>query len=202
MPRHAVDQQLATVVAGALAHAHHAIAVRVCEGVALGTGAIVAHFEVQHRLRRAVHVQTNPDRLCFGMPRHIAEHLLEDAEHRDHPALAEHPRRWQHTGRHVHLHVVAQLGGLDELLRLPFQRSPQALVVEDARAQVGDDAAEVVDRRVDQPAHALAFVLQRGPVFDTLLEPVHVHLQRHEQRAELVVNVARDARAFVFAHGL
>ena len=97
---------------------------------------------------------------------------------------------------------MAQLGRFDELLRLPFERGPQTLVVENAGPQVGDDAAQVVDGRVDQAAHALAFVFERRPVFDALFQPVHVHLQRHQQRTEFVVNVARDARAFVFTHGL
>ncbi len=37
---------------------------------------------------------------------------------------------------------------------------------------------------------------------DALVEPVHVHLQRHQQRAELVVDFAGDARALVLAHRL
>ena len=88
------------------------------------------------------------------MARHVAEHLLKDAEHRNGPALALRPGRGLHLGGHVKLDVGLDGAPIGELLRLPFERRPQALVVEDAGPQVGDDAAQGVDRRVDQPAHA------------------------------------------------
>jgi hypothetical protein len=73
-------------------------------------------------------------------------------------------------------------------------------VVEDARTKVRDDAAHVVHRRVDQAAHAQALAVQVGTAVHPACEPVHVHLQRHQQRAQLVVDLACDAGALVLAH--
>ena len=116
--------------------------------------------------------------------------------------MAQPPSGGSHAGGHVHLQIGLQLGRLDELLRLPFQRRPQALVVQDAGAQVGDDAAQVQHRRVDLPPHALAFGQQRRRVAQAARQPVGVHLQRHQLRAQLVVDLARDARALLLAHRL
>ena len=106
-----------------------------------------------------------------------------------------------------------QLGRLHKLLRLPLQRRPQALVVQDAGAQVGDDAAHVVHGVFDQAAHVLALAAHLGAhvargglgralalLAQALVQPVHIHLQRHQQAAQLVVHLAGDAGALVLAH--
>ena len=137
------------------------------------------------------------------MPGDVGQHLLKDAEHRDGQA----PFGRQHVGRDMHLEVHLPLiaAGQLELLGLPLQRGPQALMIEDAGAQVRDDAAHRLDGRVHQPAHALAFAhhgLALCRVAHAAGQPVEVHLQRHQQRAQLVVDLAGDALALGLAHGL
>ena len=91
---------------------------------------------------------------CLRVAPHIAEHFLKDAEDGDGVGVRHGLR-----GAHVHVPVQAHLCRLHKLVRLPVQRDPQALVVEDAGAQVGDDAADVIHRRLNQLAHVAAFVL-------------------------------------------
>ena len=75
-------------------------------------------------------------------------------------------------------------------------------MIENARPQVGDDPAERVDGAVDPLAHALALGGEVGAGVEPAAQPVDVELERDQQRAELVVDVAGDAGALVLAHGL
>ena len=105
------------------------------------------------------------------MARDVGQHLLEDAKHRDgQPTLGR-----RHLGRDHHAEVDPALVGTGslKLLRLPFQRRPQALVIKDAWAQVGDDAAHRVHRGVHQAAHVAALVAQGLAVYRLAHTPGH-----------------------------
>ena len=141
------------------------------------------------------------------MAAHVAQHFLHDAKHRHRQALGQ-----LGGGGHVHVPAQPQLGAVRKLLHLPLQRGPQALVVEDAGAQVGDDAAHVVHGGFDQAAHVLALAAHAlahvalglgaalGLLGQALVHPVHVHFQGHQQAAQLVMHLAGNAGALVFAH--
>ena len=54
--------------------------------------------------------------------------------------------------------VAGDLGGVGEFLQLPLKRGDQALMIEDAGPQVGDDAAHLRHGGLDLAVHGAAFV--------------------------------------------
>ena len=189
-----------------LAHAHDAVGLRRLEDLRLGPATVVFHRQVQPTFAfHDVHIH----RAGAGVSPHVAEHLLKNAENRHGHRLGQDALRVK-----VHAPLELLLGRLDKLLRLPRQGVPQTLVVQDAGAQVGDDAAHIDHRVLDQAAHVLALAphllahglrLNGRPLLllgQALVKPAHIHLERHQQAAQLVVHLAGDAGALFFAHRL
>ena len=112
-------------MAGPFARAHNAETVRVCEGFGRGAHAVIAHVDGQHRAGRVVDGDLQSHTLGLRVARDVAEHLLEDAEHRyRQPAFGQ----W-HGGGGVHGQRGFKLAAFDEFLGLPLQRRPQPRVV-------------------------------------------------------------------------
>ena len=87
-------------------------------------------------------------------------------------------------------------------------------MVKNTGPQVGDDAAHVVNRCFDLSAHVLALAahgVAHGlrcigtPLLlltQALVQPAHVHLEGHQQAAQLVMHLSRNAGTFVFPHAV
>ena len=94
-------------------------------------------------------------------------------------------------------------------------------MIEDAGAQIGDDAAHVTHRALDQATHVPAFALhgfahrlrglgvallllpeqgRQDKLAETLAQPVDIHLERHQQTAQFVMHLAGNAHALVLTH--
>ena len=132
------------------------------------------------------------------MPRDVGERLLEDAEERRGQVAVE-PRLRQRRSD-LAAHARAPL----ELLGLPLDRRLQTQVVEHARPQLRADAPRARDRVVDQLLHVAQLRQQARlrALGQVATQPGHVHAQRGQGLAQLVVDLAGDARTLLLAHPL
>ncbi len=126
----------------------------------------------------------------------------------DQAAPAAPAGRQGHASGNVELHVRLDAQHFAELLRLPFERRPQALVLEDAGVQRRAQPPDLGRRRIEQTAHGLAFVGKRRPlrrrqrVLQPLRQPVSLELQRHQRRAQLAVQHPRRVAALILLQRL
>ena len=129
----------------------------------------------------------------LGIFADVGQRLLDDAVDRELGGF-----------RQFHLFQIGRdfdAAALAELARQDFQRCRQAQVGQGGRAQVLDDAAlegDAAVERLHQVADALAHV--RGAEVDLGFEARHVELGCRQQRAQLVVEFARQMSALVLAH--
>ncbi len=90
---------------------------------------------------------------------------------------------------------------LDEFPDLPGHRVAESEVVEHRRPQLGRDSLHGADRGLDLAPHAV-HVAGRNPasVAHAAGQPGHLQVQAGQLLPELVVQLARDARALVLTH--
>ena len=118
---------------GSLTHAHDAVGLGRLEGLLQCTDSVVLYRHIKPPL--SLH-NVDVDRLSLRMASHITKHFLKYPEHRHGHGLGQ-------FELFIHRHAPLKLlfGRLDKILRLPLQSTPQALVVQNAGAQIRDDAA-------------------------------------------------------------
>src|SRR5258706_2095910 len=138
------------------------------------------------------HVSVGPLQLDphFGRVRvagDVGERFLENAEERGRARAAERDV-FEPRGQ-----LAFDPGALLKLVDLPFDRRGEPQIVQDARPELGRDAAHGPDGLIHQRQHRIGFLPERLLIPGQLFaHPRQVHLESGERLAELVVDLARD----------
>src|SRR5579863_5055295 len=137
--------------------------------------------------------QGDAGRLCFGVAHDVGEAFLEDAEE----FCGLFPFQGEIGCGDRDYAVDAGTGG--EFIALPFDGGSEAEVIEHAGTQSAADFAYGTDAVIDQPDGAVkAFAEFVAALGQMAAHPCQVELDGGEDLADLVVQIAREAGAFLF----
>jgi hypothetical protein len=161
-------------------------------GLGVEALAVVADVQLQPAVGLA---QLHAHMAGLGVAQHIGQRLLHQ------------PVQGQAVGVVAgvlgQLQAQLQAGALGELGGQDLQRRDQAQVGQRRRTQVLDDAALQCDALVQQLAHVLEPLIDLGRRgLGHAADAGHVQLGGGQQRTQLVVQLAGQVGALVFAHGL
>jgi hypothetical protein len=180
---------------GTLPHAEEPEGTRRRSGRLLDADAVVLDLQDD---RAALLGQADIDARRPGVPRDVRQRLLQDPKKGRRLLSADHQVGWGSDPAGYRRPAL-------ELFHLPLQGRRKAKVVQHAGPQLGGDPPHLLDRLVGQARHFFGLVDHgRQRVGFLPLEPGRhpgqVHLQARQTLAELVVDLARDAGAFLLAH--
>ncbi|MCY1369792.1 hypothetical protein D9M69_568460 [compost metagenome] len=173
-----------------MAHARQAVCRR-AHALRIEALAVVGHF---HDHVVGVVLQHDGGFGGLGVLADVGQALLHHAVDRELARLVH--------GHGLQRHLDLQARALSELAPQDFQRGDQPEVGERRRPQVLDDAALQRDAAVEQLGQMLQALDRVGRVGQARLQPRHVELGGREQRAQFVVQFARQVAALGLAHVL